>query len=136
MTVKSVKIFKSKIIKNKKGNLIKYISNKDSFFRRFGEVYFNEINPKTSKGWIQHKRNTCLIKCLQGKVKFHLIDKNDKQLKILLNSKKGEVLMIPPKIWFSFKAFEIKSIIVNLIERAHSDKEVNKKNKIKKYLIN
>ena len=43
MTVKSIKILKNKIFKNKKGHLIKYISEKDKFFKKFGEVYFNEI---------------------------------------------------------------------------------------------
>ena len=31
MTVKSIKIYKNTIFKNKKGNLIKYISTKNSF---------------------------------------------------------------------------------------------------------
>ena len=33
MTVKSIKILKNKIFKNKKGHLIKYISKKDKFFK-------------------------------------------------------------------------------------------------------
>ena len=43
MTVKSIKIFSSKIIKNNKGNLIKYVSSYDKFYEGFGEIYFNEI---------------------------------------------------------------------------------------------
>ena len=46
MTVKSIKIFSSKIIKNNKGNLIKYVSSYDKFYEGFGEIYFNEIKIK------------------------------------------------------------------------------------------
>ena len=51
MTIKKVRIFKNKIIKNKKGNLIKFVSTKNLFFKKFGEIYFNEINFKKQKGW-------------------------------------------------------------------------------------
>ena len=49
MTVKKIKIYTNKIIKNKKGNLIKFVSRKDSFFKKFGEVYFNEIKYKKKR---------------------------------------------------------------------------------------
>ena len=49
MTVKSIKIINGKILKNKKGNLIKYISKKNSFFKGFGEIYFNEIKLKKKR---------------------------------------------------------------------------------------
>ena len=49
MTVKSIKIINGKILKNKKLNLIKYISKKNSFFKGFGEIYFNEIKLKKKK---------------------------------------------------------------------------------------
>ena len=73
-TGKSIKILKNKIFKNKKGHLIKYISKKDKFFKKFGEVYFNEIKLNSTKGWILHKKNTCLIICVSGEVKFTFID--------------------------------------------------------------
>ena len=136
MTVKLVKLYKGKIINNKKGDISKYVSVKSSFFKKFGEVYFNEIVPYSSKGWIKHKTNTCLITCLSGKVKFHLIDERGKELKIFLNSKDKNILKIPPKIWFCFRSYKKKSIIVNLIDKVHSNFEVVKKDKVKKYLIN
>ena len=70
MTVNKIKIFNGKIFKNKSGNLIKYISKKNIYFRKFGEVYFNHIKFKKTKGWIRHKKNNCLIQCVKGKVKF------------------------------------------------------------------
>jgi len=136
MTVKSIKIIKGKILKNKKGNLIKYISKKNSFFKNFGEIYFNEIKFGKKKGWNFHKTNTCLIICLIGKVEFHLVDTKNKEKKIILDAKSGKILKITPKIWFSFKSIKGKSLIANLIENPHNDKEVIKSNKVKNYKIN
>ena len=58
MTVKLIKVFKNKVFKNKKGSLTKYVSKKNKFFKKFGEVYFNEIKYNQTKGWILHKKNT------------------------------------------------------------------------------
>ena len=135
MTVKSVKIIKNKVFRNKKGNLVKYISKKNKFFIKFGEIYFNEIKKGNKKGWNLHKKNNCLIICVYGKVEFILIDKRKREKKITLSSNTGKILKIPPKVWFAFKSIKKKSILANLIERPHQDSEVIKKNKIKNYLI-
>ncbi len=135
MTVRSIKIYKNNIIRNKKGNLVKYISKKNFFFKKFGEIYFNHIKLKKTKGWNYHKKNTCLLICVSGKVKFHFVDKNGKELKIILDSKFGRILKIPPKIWFSFTSLKTQSIIANLIDNPHKNSEVVKKNKIKNYLV-
>ena len=135
MTVKLIKTFNQKVIKNKKGNLIKYVSKKDKYFKKFGEIYFNEIKFKKKKGLTKHKLNNCIIKCLCGKVKFHFIDQNNNELKIIINSKQNKVLKIPPNIWFNFESISGKSLIANLIERVHSDKEIIKSDKVNNYLI-
>lgn len=135
MTVKLIKTFNTKVIKNKKGNLLKYISKKDKFYNGFGEIYFNEIKKNNKKGWTSHRKNNCLIKCLVGKVRFHFIDKKERELKKILNSNQNKLLKIPPNIWFCFESLAKKSLVVNLIERPHEDKEVNRSSKIKNYLI-
>ena len=127
MTVNKIKIFNGKIFKNKSGNLIKYISKKNIYFRKFGEVYFNHIKFKKTKGWIRHKKNNCLIQCVKGKVKFFFIDKNENKKILIVSSSSGNVLLIPEKIWFSFKSILNDSIIVNMIEEPHDDNEIEKK---------
>ena len=82
-----------------------------------------------------HRKNNCLIKCLVGKVRFHFIDKKERELKKILNSNQNKLLKIPPNIWFCFESLAKKSLVVNLIERPHEDKEVNRSSKIKNYLI-
>ena len=58
MTVKSIKIINNKIIKNKKGDVIKFLNKKNNLFRGFGEIYFSEIKKNHTKGWNFHKKNT------------------------------------------------------------------------------
>ena len=55
MIKNKIKIFKSKISHNKKGDIIKYLSKNDRFFKKFGEVYFTEIKKGKTKGWNYHK---------------------------------------------------------------------------------
>ena len=43
MKIIGVKKIKQNIFKNSKGDLIKFVSKKNNFFKAFGEVYFNEI---------------------------------------------------------------------------------------------
>ena len=135
MTVKLIKTYKIKKFKSIKGEIIKYVSKKDKYFKNFGEVYFNIIKKNQTKGWNLHKKNTCLVMCLVGKVRFHLIDLKNKEFKIVLSSTGKKILKIPPKVWFSFKSLNVDSMIVNLINDTHSDNEVQKNIKVKSYLI-
>ena len=135
MTVKLIKTYKIKKFKSIKGEIIKYVSKKDKYFKNFGEVYFNIIKKNQTKGWNLHKKNTCLVMCLVGKVRFHLIDLKNKEFKIVLSSTGNKILKIPPKVWFSFKSLNVDSMIVNLINDTHSDNEVQKNIKVKGYLI-
>ena len=135
MTVKLIKTYRIKKFKNIKGEIIKYVSKKDKYFKNFGEVYFNIIKKNQTKGWNLHKKNTCLVMCLVGKVRFHLIDLKNKEFKIVLSSTGNKILKIPPKVWFSFKSLNVDSMIVNLINDIHSDNEVQKNIKVKGYLI-
>ena len=135
MTVKLIKTYKIKKFKSIKGEIIKYVSKKDKYFKNFGEVYFNIIKKNQTKGWNLHKKNICLAMCLVGKVRFHLIDLKNKEFKIVLSSTGNKILKIPPKVWFSFKSLNVDSMIVNLINDTHSDNEVQKNIKVKGYLI-
>jgi len=142
MKIIGVKNIKAKVFKNQKGDLIKFISKKNSSFKSFGEIYFNEINYKKKKGWIKHKKNQCIFTVAYGEIDFKLIDDREKsktfgnENNIRLNKKKHSILIIPPGIWFSFTTLKKKSILVNLINSVHSDNEILKSNKIKNYPIN
>jgi len=141
MKIIGVKKISVKFFKNNKGDLLKFVSKKNSYFKSFGEVYFNEIKYKKKKGWIKHLKNQCIFSVAFGEVNFKLIDDRkksktfDKEENIILNTNKHAVLIVPPGIWFSFTTKKKKSVLVNLINNTHSDKETLKSNKIKNYYI-
>ncbi len=135
MTVRFYKIHINKIFKNNKGKIIKFVSKKNIFFKKFGEVYLNYIKKNKKKGWILHKKNKCLFICGSGKVQFHLINHQGLEKKMTIAENSGKILEIPKKIWFSFESKKKNSLLLNLIEEIHDDKEVIKKNKIKNYYI-
>ena len=141
MKIIGVKNITAKVFKNQKGDLIKFISKKNSSFKSFGEIYFNEINYKKKKGWIKHKKNQCIFTVVHGEIDFKLIDDRKKsktfgkENNVKLNKKKHSILIIPPGIWFSFTTLKKKSILVNLINSVHSDNEILKSKKIKSYYI-
>ena len=136
MTAKSIKIFKGKLIKNKKGNIIKFINKKDKFFEKFGEIYFSEIKKNKIKGWNFHKKNTCLITVPFGKVKFIIFNPlNKKMQKFILSDKNNNIMKIPPNFWFSFSSLVKKSLIANILNNVHNQLEVKKESVINKIII-
>ena len=141
MQITGVKNITAKVFKNPKGDLLKFISKKNPYFKSFGEIYFNEINFKKKKGWIKHKKNQCIFTVANGEISFKLIDDRKlsktfgKEDNIRLNKNAHSILIVPPGIWFSFSTNKKKSVLVNLISRIHSDKEVVKSNNINNYNI-
>ena len=141
MKISGVKRIEQKVFKNSKGDLLKFVSKKSNFFKSFGEIYFNEIKQNQKKGWIQHKKNYCLFSVAYGEVNFKLIDgrKNSRSLKveedITLSKNKHNILLVPPGVLFCFTTKKKKSVIVNLINNPHSDKESIKSDNINGYRI-
>ena len=126
--IKNLKILKLKKIQNPLGDITKFIIKRDHFFKKFGEVYFNEIKKNKVKGWNLHKKSTCLITVVNGHVKFTFSDyKFKKKISRSLNSLDPKILIIPPKIWFKFKSVKGNSLLVNLIDNEHDPKETEKK---------
>ncbi len=136
MRIIGVKKIKQRVFKNPKGDLLKFVSKKNNFFKSFGEIYFNEINLNKKKGWILHKKNQCIFTVVYGEVKFNLYDGRkksssfDKEAIITLNKSNYNILIVPPGVWFSFTTKKKKSVIANLINNPHSDSESIKSNKI------
>ena len=121
------KIVRLKKYKNSKGVLLKYIDKSSPLFRKFGEIYFNQINQNKKSDWIFHKKNQCLLTVINGKIRFEIITKKKKKEKVTLSTDNYKLLALPKKTWFRFVGLERNSILVNLIEHKHDDKEVIKK---------
>ena len=125
--IKNLKILKLKKIQNSLGDITKYISKKDKFYKKFGEIYFNEIKKGEIKGWNYHKKNQCIITVPVGKVKFKFTNKIGGKVKIITIGRENyKAIVIPPKVWFSFTSEKKYSLLVNLIDNKHSKKETLK----------
>ena len=141
MKIIGIKNIKRKIIQNKKGDILKFLSKRDNFFKKFGEIYFTEIIKNKVKGWNYHKKNNSLLTVPYGSVQFWFIDGRrtsksyHKEKKVIVNKKKYKVISVPPGVWFSFKSLVKFSIVANCIENPHSDSEIMKSKKIKNHEI-
>ena len=136
MKINGLKKINIRVIKNKKGDLIKYLSSRDIFFKKFGEIYFSEIKKGQIKGWNLHKRFKCHLAVISGSVTFNFVDsrKNSKTFlkkeKITLSKKNYALLVVPPKIWFNFTTRDKISLVANTLNYPHLDSETKKINKL------
>jgi len=141
MKIIGLKTIEGKIVANKKGDILKFLSKNDYFFKKFGEIYFTEIKKKKIKGWNYHKKNYCLLVVPFGQVQFWFIDGRlksksyNKEDKIIIGKNYYKIICVPPKVWFSFKSLAKMSIVANCLNNPHTDNETLKSKKIKKYRI-
>ena len=141
MKIIGIKNIKREIIQNKKGDILKFLSRRDNFFKKFGEIYFTEILKHKVKGWNYHKKNNCLLTVPYGSVQFKFFDgrhkskSHYKEEKITISKKSHKIIYVPSKVWFSFKSLGRLSIVANCMDNIHSNHEILKSKKIKNYKI-
>ena len=111
---------KIKIIKNNKSKIIKFANNRQLPFKKFGEIYFSEIKPNTSRDWKFYKNRNQYLTVIQGSVLFFFKkNKKSKEKKILLKySDQIDAIFIPKSYYYKFEcSSKKKSIIVNIIDQ-------------------
>jgi len=119
-----IKRINNKIIKSKGGKIFKILDKNSIYFKNFGEIYLNHIRKSKKKtDWIYHKKCQCLITATDGKVNFFFKKNLNKKKFILIESKKNQLLIIPPKTWFRFECKTNKATFINFIDRVHDPKE-------------
>ncbi len=127
MSLSKIKTNKLKISTNPKGDVLKYLSKKNKYFKKFGEVYFTEIKKNKVKGWNFHKKCWCLLAVPYGKVKFTFAENINSKKKIIVIGKKNySIIVVPPRIWFNFMSIKKISLIVNTLNHAHNKNETLK----------
>ena len=127
MTLSKIKTIKLKISTNPKGDVLKYLTRKNKYFKKFGEVYFTEIKKNKIKGWNFHKKCWCLLAVPYGKVKFTFAKNIDSKKKIIIiGKKKYSIIVVPPRIWFNFMSIEKISLVVNTLNHVHNKNETLK----------
>ena len=127
MSLSKIKTIKLKISTNPKGDVLKYLTRKNKYFKKFGEVYFTEIKKNKVKGWNLHKKCWCLLAVPYGKVKFTFAKNiNSKKKKIIIGKKNYSIIVLPPRIWFNFMSIEKISLVVNTLNHVHNKNETLK----------
>ena len=127
MSLSKIKTIKLKISTNPKGDVLKYLTKKNKYFKKFGEVYFTEIKKNKFKGWNFHKKFWCLLAVPYGKVKFTFAENiNSKKKTIIIGKKKYFIIVVPPRIWFNFTSIEKISLVVNTLNHVHNKNETLK----------
>ena len=127
MSLDKIKVIELKVIKNSKGDLLKYLDKKSKYFKKFGETYFTEIKKGNIKGWNYHKKLYSLIAVPYGSVKFTFAENIDKKKKIIIIGKKNYSLIIaPPGLWFKFESLTKLSLIINTLNDIHKSSETLK----------
>ena len=114
-----IKKKKIKIIKNLKGNIVKFADLNNLPFKKLGEIYFSEIKPKSFKGWKYHNLRNQYLTVVYGSVEFSFKKGlKDKIKRIIINIKKKQyALYIPKKTYYNFRCLsKDKAIIVNIID--------------------
>lgn len=127
MSLNNIKVVKLKIIKNSKGDLLKYLDRNNKYFKKFGETYFNEIKKNEIKGWNYHKKFYSFIAVPFGKVKFTFAKDIKKRKKIIIIGKMNySLIMVPPGLWFKFESLAKFSLIINTLNSVHKSSETLK----------
>ena len=127
MSLSKIKTIKLKISTNPKGDVLKYLSRKNKYFKKFGEIYFTEIKKNKTKGWNFHKKCWCLFAVPYGKVKFTFAKNINSKKKIIIIGKKNySIIVVPPRIWFYFMSIEKISLVVNTLNHVHNKNETLK----------
>jgi dTDP-4-dehydrorhamnose 3,5-epimerase-like enzyme len=131
MSLNGIKIIRLKVLKNPKGDVLKYINKNSKFFKKFGETYFVEIKKSYEKGWNFHKRYYCLLTVPFGKVRFTFlsnINKRKKNKVVTIGKNNLSLIYVPPRIWFKFKSISKISVIANTLNGIHKKSETLKVN--------
>ena len=127
MSLSKIKTIKLKISNNPKGDVLKYLTRKNKYFKKFGEVYFTEIKKNKVKGWNFHKKCWCLLAVPYGKVKFTFAENiNGKKKTIIIGKKNYSIIVVPPRIWFNFMSIKKISLVVNTLNQIHNKNETLK----------
>lgn len=103
---------KDRVVKIYRGNMAK-------------EIYTSSISRGIIRGWKLHKKMTCRLTVIIGKVRI-IIKSKKGSLKYILEEKSPKLILIKPNTWFAFEGIAKKNIILNVANYFHSPAEMIK----------
>ena len=129
--IQDVKIYQKKVIADDRGKILHMMRNDDSYFSKFGEIYFSYVFPKKIKAWHIHKRMTLNYVSVYGKIKLVLYDDRETSStkgtiqEIFLSNENHLLVTIPPLIWNGFtSADNNEAILANCSDIPHDKSEI------------
>ena len=126
--VKEIKVVKLKKIPTEGGDVLHFLKNGDEGYKRFGEIYFSQINHGKVKAWKKHLKMTLNLVVPVGNVRFVFYLPNKDVFRVEeIGSANYSRIIVPPGIWFGFKGIsKYQSLISNLANIKHNSKETVK----------
>ena len=130
-SIQDVKIYQKKVITDDRGKILHMMRNDDSYFSKFGEIYFSYVFPKKIKAWHIHKKMTLNYVSVYGKIKLVLYDDRETSStkgmiqEIFLSNDNHLLVTIPPLIWNGFtSADNNEAILANCSDIPHDKSEI------------
>jgi dTDP-4-dehydrorhamnose 3,5-epimerase len=129
MLKNKIKISRTKIIKNSKGDILKTFDRKNINFNKLNEIYFSWVKHNSIKAWKLHKKMTLYLHVPFGKVKFVFFDEKNKSFySTTIGEKNFKVIRLKPNTWFGFKGVKNKNLIMSCSTLKHKKNEILRKN--------
>ena len=133
-TIYGLRIIPLKEISDQRGTVLHMLRSDSENFKKFGEIYFSEINPGYVKTWKKHLKMTQNFAVPAGKGIFKFYDdRSDSKSfgfkeKIIIGRPDNYYLItVPPLIWYSFENIVDKhSLVANCSSIPHDPSETIK----------
>ncbi len=129
--IEGVQIRPLKQIPDERGKIMHMLRCDDSWFEKFGEIYFSAVYPGVIKGWHLHRRMTLNYAVVAGMIKLVLYDDREgsptrrEVVELFTGEDSYTLITIPPGIWNGFKGIGVKpAIVANCSSEPHDPEEI------------
>lgn len=133
--IKDIIVKPLKKIPDERGCIYHMLRCDDSFFEKFGEIYFSTVYPGVIKGWHLHREMTLNYAVIQGMIKLVLYDDRENSptkgnlMELFIGGENYCLVKIPPNIWNGFKCIGNKlAIVANCATIPHDPNEIERIN--------
>jgi dTDP-4-dehydrorhamnose 3,5-epimerase len=117
-----------------RGAILPMLRADQPHFERFGEIYFSLVHRGQVKGWNLHRRVTCNLAVVAGRVRFLFVDgrtesasRGDSEEQ-LLSRDDYALLVVPSGLWISFRAEGSEDgLVANCATEPHDPAEVERR---------
>lgn len=144
MRIDGVQIHPLKQIVDDRGCVMHMLKSTDSWFTKFGEIYFSIVNPRVVKGFHNHKIMVINYAVISGLIKLVLCDKRLQSPSygvleelIIGSAYNYSLITVPPGVWNAFQGLnDSPSIVANCANITHDPNEIERHDPLDKSFIN